>query len=442
MTETLISPQTSQDPDSTLPLSDRSIWKKLLWIVLIALLLRVAGMFLIHSYRVKLGQEESAHIAASLATGKGFSNPFGGETGPTAWLGPVYPVILAAIFKVFGVYTRASSMVALLLNCVLSALTCIPIFFIARRTFGLVVAKWSTWAWALLPYTMYWGIRWVWDTALSALLFALLFMLTLQLASSPAGASAKQGRHMWKWLLWGLLWGVAGLTNTAELGFLPFAGLWICWHCYNERKPFIRGVVASAIVFIAVLSPWIVRNYEVFHKFIPVRGNFGVEFHLGNTPDAYGMWQFWLHPSQNVVEFERYQQLGEVAYVKSKKDQTLQFIHNDPGKFARLTAAHFVYYWSGVPRSEKYDWLMPMRNAGFLASSVLAFWGILMALQKRRAGAWLYALLFLSYPTVYYITFPHARYRHPLDAFILILAAYLIAETRKAVMHYPKTLNE
>lgn len=440
MTETLISTETLRTSDSA-PAS-RSLWRRLLWIVLIALLFRVVGMFLIHSYRVKLGQDESAHIAASLASGMGFSNPFGGETGPTAWLGPVYPAILALIFKVFGIDTQASTIVALLLNCLLSALMCLPIFFIALRTFGPRVAKWSTWAWALLPYTMYWGIRWVWDTALSALLFALLFLLTLQLASSSGRENTERRDPIWKWSLWGLLWGIAGLTNTAELAFLPFAGLWVCWHRYSEKRPFVRNVLVSAALCLAVLAPWVTRNYQVFHKFIPVRGNFGVEFHLGNTPSALGIWQFWLHPTQNVLEFERYRQMGEVAYVRSKRNQTVRFIHDDPGKFARLTIAHFVYYWSGVPRSEKYAWLMPLKTAGFLASSVLAFWGILMALHKRRAGAWLYALLFLSYPTVYYITFPHARYRHPLDAFILILAAYLISETRKTAMHYPKSLQD
>ena len=196
----------------------------LLRVVLIAFLLRGAGMVLIHSYRLNLENDESSHIAASLASGQGFSNPFGKNTGPTAWLGPVYPFVLSRIFVVFGIQTRSAVIAALLLNCLLSALTAIPIFFIGQYSFGLQIARWSSWTWALFPYTMYWGIRWVWDTALSALLLTLLFWFTLHLARSST---------LKKWVLYGFLWGFAALTNTAELSFLPFAGIWICCHQFR-----------------------------------------------------------------------------------------------------------------------------------------------------------------------------------------------------------------
>src|ERR1700690_3285999 len=55
---------------------------------------------------------EPGNIAASVATGKGFSSPFRVETGPTAWLTPVYPVLLAGIFRLFGLYTFASFVAA------------------------------------------------------------------------------------------------------------------------------------------------------------------------------------------------------------------------------------------------------------------------------------------------------------------------------------------
>lgn len=387
--------------------------------VLIAFLLRIAGMVVVHSYRMSLANDESAHIAASLASGKGFSNPFGPETGPTAWLGPLYPYLLSRIFAVFGAYSRMSVVVALLNNCLLSALTCIPVYFIALYTFGTHIARLSSWTWALFPYTMYWGIRWIWDTALSALLFSLLFMLTLQLAQSST---------MRKWALYGLLWGVAGLTNTAQLAFLPFAGTWICYQQFKQKKPFLRNATVGAVLCLAALAPWTVRNYRVFHKFIPVRGNFGVEFHLGNTKEATGMWQVWLHPTQNVLEFQRYREMGEVAYVNSKLHQTLDFIHEDPRHFAFLTLAHFIYYWSGPPHTEKVAGLYELKSALFLASSVFACWGLYLALRNKLPGAHLYLLVLISYPTIYYFTFPHARYRHPIDAELLILLVYFFSQ--------------
>ena len=169
----------------------------------------------------------------------------------------------------------------------------------------------------------------------------------------------------------------------------------------------------------------------VFHKFIPIRGNFGLEFHLGNTPDAMGIWQVWLHPSQNFGELRKYEQMGEVAYIHSKLEQTLRFVHRQPGRFAFLTFAHFIYYWSGVPRSEAFAWVYPLKFFFTLSLSVMGAWGLVMALRQRLPGATLFLFLLVSYPTIYYITFPHARYRHPIEPELLILILFFLSQVGK-----------
>jgi 4-amino-4-deoxy-L-arabinose transferase-like glycosyltransferase len=119
---------------------------------------------------------ETGRIARSIVEGRGFSSPLFAETGPTAWMSPVYPYIVAGVFKVFGVYTTASAVVLLSLNALTSALTCIPIFFIARRTFGERAAKWSGWGWAFFPYAVYFPVERIWETWLATLLLSLLFL--------------------------------------------------------------------------------------------------------------------------------------------------------------------------------------------------------------------------------------------------------------------------
>ena len=53
---------------------------------------------------------ETGAIAASIAAGRGFSSPvLGLASGPTAWLVPIYPYLLAGIFKLFGIFTFTSS---------------------------------------------------------------------------------------------------------------------------------------------------------------------------------------------------------------------------------------------------------------------------------------------------------------------------------------------
>src|ERR1700739_1585225 len=49
---------------------------------------------------------EVCRIATHLAAGEGLRSPFhGGDTGPSAWVAPVYPYLVAAVFRLFGNYT-------------------------------------------------------------------------------------------------------------------------------------------------------------------------------------------------------------------------------------------------------------------------------------------------------------------------------------------------
>ncbi len=109
------------------------------------------------------------------------ADQFGAPTGPTAWEPPLYPYLIAGVFHIFGIYSKASAFVLLTINSVFSALTCVPIFLIAKRMFSEKVAVGSAWAWALLPNVMFWCTRAVWETSLSALLLATVFWLTLTL---------------------------------------------------------------------------------------------------------------------------------------------------------------------------------------------------------------------------------------------------------------------
>ena len=110
-------------------------------------------------------QTETGHIAYSIASGKGFSSPFQRDTGPTAWLAPVYPYLLAGIFKLFGTYTLRSFFAALSLNILFSVGTCVPIFYTGKRIAGLAVASGAAWLWALFPNAIIIPFEWIWDTS-------------------------------------------------------------------------------------------------------------------------------------------------------------------------------------------------------------------------------------------------------------------------------------
>jgi 4-amino-4-deoxy-L-arabinose transferase-like glycosyltransferase len=406
----------------------------IVWIVIVAFGVRLGCIVIGHTYRFRSDKKiiaqpvnernfdfgfEMGRIGRSLAQGQGFSNPFNETSGSTAWEPPLYPLLIGGVFRVFGVYSRASAMALLSLNSIFSALTCIPIFLIAKRCFDERVAVWSAWTWALLPSVIFWCTRWVWETSLAALLLAVIFWLTLTMDEKDGWTP---------WLQFGLLWGVAGLTNTSLLAFLPVSGIWVWYHRAKLGKPSLGGVILASVFFAACVTPWLVRNYRTFGQFVFIRSNFGAELRLGNGTGADGTWMDYLHPTKDASEMHRYVALGELAYVAERKREAMVYIREDYGRFAGISLRRFIYYWGGIPKVSETRVLSFFRIFLFSASSVLAFCGLGRALQKHKPGAWLFFWMILAYPLVYYFVFPHPRYRHPIEPEVGTLILYVVSE--------------
>ena len=222
------------------------------WLLPLSLLLQIACIGLFHQYRVRPGNDkfefgwEMGRVARSIALGQGFSNPYDGNTGPTAWEPPLYPYLMGGVFKVFGIYSRASAWVLLTINSLFATLTCIPIYLIAQRTFGERIAYWSAITWGLCPYVWYWSIHWIWDTTFTPFILACVVLIALKLREWPGW----QG-----WALFGALYGIGALANPTMLGFLPFCGLWIWRQRYRNGLRSLGGVLIASLVFFMALSP-------------------------------------------------------------------------------------------------------------------------------------------------------------------------------------------
>lgn len=425
---------------------DRPAWPRFFfWLLPLSFALQVAAIGVMHQYRVRPGNDnfefgwEMGRIARSIAQGHGFASPYEGNTGPSAWEPPLYPYLMAGVFKLFGIYTHASAWVLLTINSLLATLTTIPIFLIGHKTFGDRVAKWSAYAWALNPYVWYWSIHWLWDTTFTPLVLACIFLLALKLGCVGADALVRPASRSERvdlkcncvcWSLFGALFGIGALANPTMLTFLPFSGLWIWRQRFRRGLPSLAGVVLSSIVFFAILSPWIIRNYAVFGRFVFLRDDFGLQVRLGNGPYADGMLMAYLQPNLNNIELEKFQRIGELAYAASCKQQAFDWIRAHPARFAVISLKRFFYYWNGVPRPTSSTIPVDFRTSAFLATSVLAIWGLIRALRQKRPAAWLFAGLILLYPSTYYFVYPHARYRHPIEPVLTILIVFLITEAR------------
>ena len=230
--------------------------------VLVALVVRLAVIpFVYHDWMDPFVLEHWAfgRIARSIASGHGFGSPFA-DTGLSALLPPVYSYLLAGLFKIFGIETRASVLAALSLNSFFSALTCVPVFLLARQAFGQRVAKWAGWGWAFSPYGIYYGADWAWSTCLVALELCCLFLFAWRLENSSRNPD---------WLLFGALCGFSALTEPVVLAVLPLLGIYTLYRRYRLGRPWRMQAVCVAFAGMVMLSPWLVRNYISFTASFP-----------------------------------------------------------------------------------------------------------------------------------------------------------------------------
>lgn len=375
---------------------------------------------------------EAGRIARSIVQGRGFSSPLFEDTGPTAWITPVYPYLVAGVFKLFGTYTKISAIILLSLNALMSALVCVVVFMIARISFGDRVAEWSGWAWAFCPYAIYFPVERIWETWLATLLLCMLFLITLNLAN-PARPEDDRPR---KWIVFGLLWGLAALTSPALLSVLPFLAGWIIHRRHRRGQRWFAVNAVAATAFIAVISPWFIRNYEVFHRVVPFRDNMGIVLRLG-TKGATSHWApYELGPWHNEQEWNEFKQLGELGYMDKKKRQAVEFIRANPGWYAWTAVRRAIYLWTGywsLDRSYLKEEPLDPPNMLFCTTlTVLALLGLRRALRADCAGAMPYALVLFSFPLIYYVTSPEVYYRRPIDPFFVILAvAALLPNAQK-----------
>ena len=367
---------------------------------------------------------ETGAVAAAIASGRGFSSPLPKlQTGPTAWLTPIYPYLLAGIFKLFGIYTYKSMLWIRVLNIAFSSLTCWPICSAGRMAFGRRVGSVSGWVWAFLPDAIFYPVVWIWDTALTGLCMAALFAATLKLRGSS---------RMSAWMGYGALWAFSAMVNPCVLAVLPFLALWALWPLRAQMREALKPAIAASLIFVAGITPWTIRNYAVFHKFIPLRSNFGLELWLSNSPEVPDTFAGFLHPTEDPKEAAKYALMTEIPYMQEKQNEALAFMRTHPRDTTRFFFRRFADNWLGVwdAPADLWRFMPPFMKLTLIWNclfSLLSFVGALFAYRARSETAMPFASVMLMFPVVFYVTHTSGRYRYPMDPIMAILAVFAIA---------------
>jgi Dolichyl-phosphate-mannose-protein mannosyltransferase len=386
-----------------------------------AFLLRVILIFATRSYQLIDASDdhfafgwEMGRVACSLAQGHGFSSPLPMQTGPTAMVGPMYPLLLALIFKIFGLYSTGSAIAIRVVQSVFSSVTCIFVFLCGRETAGNRTGKLAAWLWAAFPLNIFFTVARVWETSLTTLLMVVMFWSMLALRDSVS---------MRRWVANGVLLGFAALVSTSLVVIaVPFGIAALC----RNRQRAVLPAAAGLLACLAMVSPWLVRNHIQFGKFM-LRSNFPLEFRVGNNKLSYGQKVESLHPSNTPSVNKHWQEVGEMKFMEEQREQNAQFLAAHFSRFVFDTGNRILNYWTGA-------WIksidgFPNNLFVIVPTSLLTllgFLGIRQMFQQEKSAALMYTGCLVVYPLVYYITTSQPRFYHTITPLLLLSGAFWI----------------
>ena len=368
---------------------------------------------------------EEGRIARSLAMGQGFSSPMPEPTGPTGYLAPVFPFVLAGLFKIFGEYTAASAVAIYIFNSVLSALTCVVLSMLGARIFGQSTGLVAAMVFALYPPAIWYASGTIWDTTL--LTFGLVVLMSCIYSLPPVASKVRLASI-------GMLMGFIVLINPAPTIVYPAIAVWVGYRLWrNSRDGWfsLQGVSILTASCLLVCVPWMIRNAIVVGEFAP-RSMSGMNLRLGNNENAWkdhGHWPLDIYPANSTEEGKRLAELGEAAYDRYCTRMANDFIRQNPRKFADLIVDRIWIWWSG---SAGGDWAGSFRTSlrltdlKLLISAILvplaAIGGIVAWRSGKSIG--LLAALLTIYPIPYYLFIVSERYRFPIEPFLLLAATF------------------
>jgi 4-amino-4-deoxy-L-arabinose transferase-like glycosyltransferase len=367
---------------------------------------------------------EPASMAAALAGGQGFGSPFGVETGPSGWLTPLYPLIIAACLHVFDGVNAASATALFTLHALVSAWTVLLVARLGEVLRQPQVGRWAAWLFAFYPASIWYAAGRVWDSTLVAA--ALLAFVVALLRSGPQPTLARTAKL-------GAGYGAMLLLNPAPIGILPVILLYLGSGRVRQvaRRWSLFGAVA-----LAVCSPWMLHNWVQVGS-PGLRSNFGVELRVGNNDDADGRHQTQYHPA-DPRNTPRYVLLGEAAYADEARSAALAWISAHPTRFVELCRLRAGLFWFGQdPRrdsrhsagvaaaDDKQAWI---KWAMTLLSGAVAWLALALVLvtRRRERAVWLLAGVLLCFPLPYYLTHVSERYRFPIDSLIVYFDVWLV----------------
>lgn len=253
--------------------------KKIYWLSLILILGFLLRFFYIYVF-IDFPASPESHgywlekVGYNLSQGGGFGSQ---PNIPTAKKPPMYPAFLAFIYFIFG----HNFVIARLGHIFLALLTCLITFKTAEKISGNISGFslfpfFSSLILAVIPTYIY--ISGLFLTENLCILFSLLMIYFL--------IRAEKDPSLKNQIFSGVFLGLTNLTRPNFISFLLIIPVWAFLR-FPKKEALIIFFTIS-LTTLAVISPWMIRNWKIYNGFIPIATGGGRIFLAGNNPQAVG----------------------------------------------------------------------------------------------------------------------------------------------------------
>jgi 4-amino-4-deoxy-L-arabinose transferase-like glycosyltransferase len=395
--------------------------KRLLLVLVLATIIRLLHLTSVWNDPVLTVPIIDARYYHTWATSLAGGEP---QANQVFFMSPLYPYFLSLFYRVLGADPRVAAVVQALLGIALVYLIYrLSLKFFGEERIALVAALLAA---LYRPFVYYESVL------LSALPILLLNGMALLMLLSARPNPARL-------LLSGILLGLSALARPSVLLFAFFAGGYMLF--LPERR-FKNALLLLCGVIIA-LVPVAYRNYQASGRLILATAGLGMNFYVGNNPEASGVYQeaHFLKSAQPENESEDYRaeasgRAGKELDVVEASDYWLKegilFALDRPGKYLRLLLRKFFLFFHateipnnlsiyGVSAASVVLRWIPFAF-GLIAPLGIAYW----MLNLRKAGSGLIHLYGLSYLLATLIFFAASEYRLPIMLVVIPYAAAAI----------------
>ena len=383
-----------------------------------------------------LTQDEREYLvlARSLAEGTGLRYPAGPGNLPAEHFSraPAYPAFLAVVGGdaiTTAPFTSSPASVKIAQSLV-GAVGVLLVAILAWRLGGPIAG-----AIAAVLAAGYPPLVWISAYVLSEAIYStlgLLTVLTLSAVTDRPDTPTPTRRATVLTFVSGGLAGCAALTRPVGLAFLGLATLWLV----ARRRPWLAGALVLGALL--VVAPWTARNVREHGRLIIVSAQGGVNFWLGNHPEAVGEGDMSTNPALARANLElqrRHSGLTAEELEPIYYREALGHVMEHPLSWLTLLVRKFFYLW--VPIGPSYTF----RSTPYLWASVLSYglvFGFAVAgavcLWRARRIPVALGLMAGSVVVTSVLFFPGERFRIPILDPTFIICASVWGADRRAVL--------